>query len=693
MSKQKSQSQQAIQMNLANNKAAKGNKPQISIVNIQTNYNSINSKTPPPNEKTKIAKVENLAKTEISKTASTAKSTMASRSQSTGIGSTRLNSVSKKIQSQPSAISDIFETSNQRNQQGNKFKSVFPQGSIIQSTENFTSSKSKQEPLKPVKKARVLDEVNSNLQKLKLGVNISKTVSSTRKNSNEKKINASKVNPVKEVITPFPKAELIKATAQAPVTAKPKQVNKEGNINKIFSPTTVRNVPATASKPAPSLKITNIQTIRSVATQNSTSLSSYFNGKPASKDKYLRTTKEVNVSIEDKARATTRPKDIAAKQSNFSKQQKPSFSNLRKLIEKEECKDKKLPTPKQEAAVILRNLNIDNSSALENLFLKNSKAIEKITNLNTENEESEIVYPSIDRSQIDSTYLKSYMEVVESITKAFKTKNIYPETTINFYKYGRQLGRGAFGKVNLGVHIATGRVVAIKSFKLNDAEIASIRRRLHLETQLMKTLNHPNVLKMYETFETDKHLMIALEYISGGDLLSFLRKRIKVSEQIAKFIFKQLMEGLKYMHSQGIIHRDVKLDNILIDTDSTIKLCDLGVSKLIRPGEIMMEQCGTPAYIAPEIIQGENYSGFGADLWSSGVVLYSLLSGTMPFKANNMNDLQNLIVSANYSELKDISKDANELICSLLEIDPKKRLTAEQVLSHPFLKDSKKKLK
>lgn len=187
--------------------------------------------------------------------------------------------------------------------------------------------------------------------------------------------------------------------------------------------------------------------------------------------------------------------------------------------------------------------------------------------------------------------------------------------------------------------------------------------------------------------------MLVVEYISGGDLLSFIRKRIKVSEHFAKFIFKQLLEGLKYMHSQGIIHRDVKLDNILIDADSTIKLCDYGVSKLIKSNKVMNEQCDTPAYIAPEIINGDSYTGFNADLWSAGVVLYTILSGTLPFKANNIQDLQNLILSSNYSEIKDISRDASNLISSLLEVDYRKRLNADQALKHSFFKDVRPKIK
>lgn len=389
---------------------------------------------------------------------------------------------------------------------------------------------------------------------------------------------------------------------------------------------------------------------------------------------------------------TTTAKSPYATTVKSTNKKKNSITEIRNFIESKE-KDKQSAQAKSEAMKLLKNMNIDNNTAFDALFQKNNRAIERLTNLSDDVEEEEIVYPSIDKGSIDPYYMKEYSELINYITKSYADKKLYPDTNIKFYKYGKQLGQGAFGKVNLGIHIGTGRPVAIKSFKLNDTEINSIRRRLHLETQLMKTLNHPNVLQMYETFETEKYLMIATEYISGGDLLSLLKKRSRLSEPTVKTLFKQLLEGLKYMHSQGIIHRDVKLDNILLDADSTIKLCDLGVSKLIRPGEIMTEQCGTPAYIAPEIISGEPYSGFGADMWSAGVVLYALLSGTMPFKANNMNDLQTLIISANYPELKDISKDANNLLYELLELDTKKRLTAEQALEHPFLKDARKTVK
>lgn len=178
-----------------------------------------------------------------------------------------------------------------------------------------------------------------------------------------------------------------------------------------------------------------------------------------------------------------------------------------------------------------------------------------------------------------------------------------------------------------------------------------------------------------------------MELICGGDLLSFVRKRTKLNETTAKFIFRQIMEALQYIHSQNIIHRDIKLDNILIDLGNNVKICDFGVSRTVRSGDIMHDQCGTPAYIAPEILKNLGYEGFGVDVWSAGVVLYAMLSGTVPFKANNMSDLHRLILKGNYAPIKDISDEAISLLSNLLEVDPKKRLTVDQVLNHSWLKN------
>ena len=175
-----------------------------------------------------------------------------------------------------------------------------------------------------------------------------------------------------------------------------------------------------------------------------------------------------------------------------------------------------------------------------------------------------------------------------------------------------------------------------------------------------------------------------MEYICG-DLLGFIRKRSKISENAAKIIFKQLIEGLKYIHSNNIVHRDIKLDNILIDLSNTVKICDFGVSKNINPGDIMHEHCGTPAYIAPEIFKDKGYEGYECDVWSAGVTLYYMVGGIQPFKANNIKDLQKIILSGRYNKLEGVSPQINDLIDGMLQVDPKKRLTINQVLNHPWL--------
>lgn len=131
-----------------------------------------------------------------------------------------------------------------------------------------------------------------------------------------------------------------------------------------------------------------------------------------------------------------------------------------------------------------------------------------------------------------------------------------------------------------------------------------------------------------------------MEVCGGGDLLTYVRKRRRIKEDVACHIFRQIVEGLMYCHSRKILHRDIKLDNILLTSQGTVKICDFGVSKLInRPREAMYEQCGTPAYIAPEVFENKGYQSFQSDVWSAGVVLYAMLYGTVPFKASNIKEL------------------------------------------------------
>ena len=236
------------------------------------------------------------------------------------------------------------------------------------------------------------------------------------------------------------------------------------------------------------------------------------------------------------------------------------------------------------------------------------------------------------------------------------------------------------------MHILTGRIVAIKSFNKKKFKNEKAKNKIYHEINLMKNLRHSYIVKLLDTFETDNHLLIIMENIAGGDLLTYVKKRSKLSEKISKYIFKQLLLAINYIHSKNIVHRDIKLDNVLIDLNNNIKLCDFGVGKMVHEKEVLSDQCGTPAYIAPEILVNKGYNGFGVDVWSSGVVLYTMLSGNVPFKANNLNDLQNMIITGSFQEINGISKECNDLLHKLLQINPKKRITVEEALNHPWLK-------
>jgi len=203
----------------------------------------------------------------------------------------------------------------------------------------------------------------------------------------------------------------------------------------------------------------------------------------------------------------------------------------------------------------------------------------------------------------------------------------------------------------------------------------------------MRGLYHPSVTKILETFETDEYMLIIMEYISGGNLQNFVKKRRKLCEKTAKILFRQLIQGIKYIHSKGIVHRDIKLENILLDLNNIVKICDFGVGKLTKKGQKLLDQCGTPVYMAPEIIKGEGYEGFPVDIWSAGVVLYIMLSGNLPFNRDKTHDLQSAIINLPYKKIDNISDNANDLLKSILEKDPSKRFTSDQILEHIWMNE------
>ena len=366
--------------------------------------------------------------------------------------------------------------------------------------------------------------------------------------------------------------------------------------------------------------------------------------------------------------------------------------NLIKIINNNDYKSKK-------KTKISLNLNLKQKKINKNNDKTKDKiTINKILNVDINKRNQDIDFANINdiskkiNSSILTTikdssfYLNEQKKLSEYIKKYRKEKGVYPPTQINFYKYGRLLGKGAFGKVNLALHVASGKLVAIKSFNKSNLLTYHSKKKIKIEIEALSKLNNPFCTQIYDSFQTDTHILIVMEYICA-DLISFIKKRGKISENIAKLIFKQMIKGLKYIHKSNIVHRDIKLDNLLIDLTNTIKICDFGVSKILKKGDVMYEHCGTPAYIAPEIIEDKGYEGFSCDIWSAGITLYYMLSGSQPFKGKDIEEIQSLIFKGNYDKIKDVSEEVNDLISKMLKVNPKERISIDDILKHPWIKD------
>ena len=267
-------------------------------------------------------------------------------------------------------------------------------------------------------------------------------------------------------------------------------------------------------------------------------------------------------------------------------------------------------------------------------------------------------------------------------------KTSIPETSLQFYQIIKLLGKGSFGRVYLGLQKLTNRLVAIKCLEKVYFKDETTKKKILSEMKILKRLlGHPNIIKLLEVFENKKYVFFVMEYAANGDLLKHIKKKGMLDEEEGRHMFYQIAAGLRYIHRQNIIHRDIKLDNILVDEMNHCKICDFGVSRYMKAHELVNEQCGTPAYLAPEIVREQGYRGFGADIWSLGVLLYCLLTGSMPFKASSIDELHKLIIKGDFEfpDNVNLSSDARDLIKSMLVVDPEKRLNIEEVLKHKWI--------
>lgn len=244
---------------------------------------------------------------------------------------------------------------------------------------------------------------------------------------------------------------------------------------------------------------------------------------------------------------------------------------------------------------------------------------------------------------------------------------------IDSYLLGETLGGGSFGKVKVAKNMNTGHFVAIKMINRQKIKVLDVVNKVRREIQLLKLLNHPHVIKLYQVISSPTHFFMITEYASGGELFDFVVRNGALAENVSRKFLQQIISGIDYCHRHMIVHRDLKPENILLDQYLNIKIADFGLSNIMVDGQFLKTSCGSPNYAAPEVISGKLYVGPEVDVWSCGVILYVLLCGCLPFDDQNISNLFRKIKLGNFNIPSFLSEDAINLIKSMLNVDPVNR--------------------
>ncbi|XP_049322536.1 MAP/microtubule affinity-regulating kinase 4 isoform X2 [Astyanax mexicanus] len=255
---------------------------------------------------------------------------------------------------------------------------------------------------------------------------------------------------------------------------------------------------------------------------------------------------------------------------------------------------------------------------------------------------------------------------------------------IGNYRLLKTIGKGNFAKVKLARHVLTGREVAIKIIDKTQLNPTSLQK-LFREVRIMKALRHPNIVQLFEVIETEKTLYLVMEYASGGEVFDYLVSHGRMKEIEARAKFRQIVSAVHYCHQKNIVHRDLKAENLLLDADANIKIADFGFSNEFTLGNKLDTFCGSPPYAAPELFQGKKYDGPEVDIWSLGVILYTLVSGSLPFDGQNLKELRERVLRGKYRVPFYMSTDCEGILRKFLVLNPSKRCTLEQVMKDKWM--------
>ncbi|KAL6992210.1 CBL-interacting serine/threonine-protein kinase 23 [Sarracenia purpurea var. burkii] len=262
-------------------------------------------------------------------------------------------------------------------------------------------------------------------------------------------------------------------------------------------------------------------------------------------------------------------------------------------------------------------------------------------------------------------------------------------TRVGRYELGRTLGEGTFSKVKFARNVETGESVAIKILDKEKVMKHKMIGQIKREISTMKLIRHPNIIRMYEVMASKTKIYIVLEFVTGGELFDKVVSKGRLKEDEARKYFQQLINAVDYCHSRGAFHRDLKPENLLLDANGVMKVSDFGLSALpqqLREDGLLHTTCGTPNYVAPEVINNKGYDGDKADLWSCGVILFVLMAGYLPFEEPNLMALYKKIFKADFSCPSWFSSSAKKLIQRILDPNPTTRITIAEVIEHEWFK-------
>jgi len=278
--------------------------------------------------------------------------------------------------------------------------------------------------------------------------------------------------------------------------------------------------------------------------------------------------------------------------------------------------------------------------------------------------------------------------IKKGVGKFFKTST-NKDIVLEHYDILEKLGSGTFATVKLARDKKTGEKWAAKI--INKKAAGANMDMLAREVEIMQTVSHKNVIYMREMFDTPTKLYLMMELVTGGELFDRIVNRGSYSEKDASEVVRQIVEAIEYLHGIGIVHRDLKPENLLCATeaeDSSVKIADFGLSRIISEETMLKTACGTPGYVAPEVLKGKGYDK-AVDMWSVGVITYILLCGFPPFYDDNVQVLFEQIMAGSFDYpdpwWSDVSDSAKDFINKLLDVDPKKRLNAAEALNHPWI--------